>query len=81
MKTSELRQKTKTELQRSLQDFREKLRVLRFDLAAGKLKNVRQVRELKKDIAKILTILNSQKFIKKDKKEAVGEQKQTENKS
>ena len=57
MKTTELQQKSKSELQKILSDDREKLRQLRFDLAAGKVKNVREVRKIKKDIARILTIL------------------------
>ena len=57
MKTTELRQKSKSELQKLLQDNREKLRQLRFDLAAGKVKNVREIRKTKKDIARILTII------------------------
>jgi len=57
MKIQELRQKNKVELQKILQDNREKLRQLRFDLAAGKVKNVREIRLIKKDIARILTIL------------------------
>lgn len=58
MKTAQLRQKSKSELQRMLADFREKLREMRFNLVSGKVKNIREVRELKKDIARILTILN-----------------------
>ena len=57
MKTTELRQKSKSELQKILSDNREKLRQLRFDLAAGKVKNVREVRKIKKDIARIRTVL------------------------
>lgn len=57
MKVKELRQKSKTELQKLLQDYREKLRALRFDLASGKVRNVREIRKIKKDIARILTIL------------------------
>ena len=57
MKTKELQQKSKSELQKILADSREKLRQLRFDLAAGKVKNVREVRKIKKDIAKVLTLL------------------------
>lgn len=45
------------ELQRILQEKREKLREFRFNLAAGKVKNIREIRETKKDIARILTIL------------------------
>lgn len=57
MKISELRQKTKDELQKLIRDDRERLRSLSFDLASGKVKNVREMRELKKDIARILTLL------------------------
>ena len=57
MKIAELRQKTKEELQKLVVDYRERLRVLRFDLASGKVKNVREIRQLKKDIARILTLL------------------------
>ena len=59
MKIQELRQKNKVELQKLLQDNRERLRQLRFDLAAGKVKNVREIRLIKKDIARILTLLKS----------------------
>lgn len=57
MKAKELRQKSKPELEKLLRDLREKLRQLKFDLAAGKLKNVREIREVKRDIARILTLL------------------------
>tara|TARA_Y100000310_G_C20606158_1_gene775570 strand:+ start:251 stop:433 length:183 start_codon:yes stop_codon:yes gene_type:complete len=57
MKTKELRQKPKTELDRLLHEKRENLRQFRFDLESGKVKNVRAIRENKKDIAKILTLL------------------------
>lgn len=57
MRIAELRQKSKTELQKILAENREKLRQLRFDLAAGKIKNVREIRKTKKAIAQILTLL------------------------
>jgi large subunit ribosomal protein L29 len=57
MKITELRQKSKTELEKILTESREKLRQLRFDLASGKVKNVREIRKIKKDIARILTII------------------------
>jgi len=57
MKISEIKQKPKNELQKLLQDDRDNLRQLRFDLSAGKVKNVREIRKIKKDIARILTIL------------------------
>ncbi len=57
MKITEIRQKSKLELQKLLQDSREKLRQLRFDLASGKVKNVREIRMTRRDIARILTII------------------------
>ena len=57
MKTPELKQKSKPELQKLLIDSKERLRSLKFDLASGKVKNVREIRELKKNIARILTLL------------------------
>lgn len=59
MKIDELQQKSKTELQARLAESRERLRQLRFDLVSGKVKNVKEIREIKKDIARILTIINS----------------------
>lgn len=48
---------SKPELARVLNEKRERLRELRFNLVAGKVKNVREIRETKKDIARILTLL------------------------
>lgn len=58
MKSTELRQKSKAELEKILKESNEKLRQLRFDLVSGKIKNVREIRKIKKEIARILTILN-----------------------
>lgn len=57
VKVGELRKKSKAQLNKILQKKREKLRTLRFNLASGKIKNVREIREVKKDIARIMTIL------------------------
>ena len=57
MKTIEFQKKSKSELKKLIRDKGEHLRVLRFSLAVGKLKNVREIRETKKDIARILTFL------------------------
>ena len=61
MEAKELIQTKKEELQKLLQEKREALRQLKFDLASGKVKNVREIRVFKKDIARILTILNLKK--------------------
>ena len=58
MKIAELRRKSKPELKKLLNDNGEKLRQLRFDLSAGKVKNVREIRRIKREIAQILTLLH-----------------------
>lgn len=65
MKAKDLRKMSEKELQKILKDEREKLLKLRFDLASGRLKNVREIRERKKNIARILTILNKKNAQKK----------------
>jgi large subunit ribosomal protein L29 len=62
MKNSELRQKSKEELKATLKENREKLSRFRFDLAAGKVKNIKPLRSLKKEIARILTILRVEEY-------------------
>ncbi len=61
MKITEIRKKSKSELDKLLQESKNKIRALRFDLASGKVKNVREIRKTKKDIARILTILKKEK--------------------
>lgn len=61
MKIKELRKKTPMQLKKLEFPLREELRQLRFDLASGKVKNVRRIREIKRDIARILTLLSSTK--------------------
>lgn len=58
MKIKELRKKSKNELKSLLNEQREKLRGLRFDVSLKQSKNVRKIRNTKKNIARILTILN-----------------------
>lgn len=58
MKIAELKEKTSKALDTLLNNDREKLRKLKFDLSAGKVKNVRSIRALKKDIARIKTIIS-----------------------
>lgn len=57
MKAAELRKKTDQELEGLLKEQREKLLKLKMDLALGKLKNVKEIKQTKKVIARILTIL------------------------
>lgn len=52
------KQKKPADLKKDLKEMRDKLWQLRIDLASGKVKNVREIRGLKKDIARVLTIIN-----------------------
>ena len=61
MKPSDLRKKTEKELQDSERGLKEKARALRFQLASGKVKNVREIRLTKKSIAQLKTIMNEKK--------------------
>ncbi|MDD3032432.1 MAG: 50S ribosomal protein L29 [Candidatus Pacebacteria bacterium] len=59
MKTQELKKLSKEELVKSLDENRKKAQEMRMDLATSKVKNVKELNEIKKTIAKILTILNT----------------------
>ena len=59
MKIHELKQKSKEDMLKMLQEDKEKLRQLRFDLSAGKVKNVREVRRIRKEIARISTLIKA----------------------
>lgn len=64
MKINEIKNKTKEELNKLLASQRESLRELRFKDKNKQLKNIREIRLVKKIAARVLTVLNSNK--KKD---------------
>jgi len=57
MTIKELTGKNTAELTRLLSTEREKLRDLRFKVAQGQLKDVREVREARHTVARIMTLL------------------------
>lgn len=57
MKVNELRQKSKEELEALLQEKKSRVDELRFLLQQKKAKNVKEAAGIKKDIARILTLL------------------------
>ncbi len=61
MKAQELRKRDKKELEKMVQEFRKKLSDLRFKFSSGKLKNVKEINNSKKEMARILTILKETK--------------------
>jgi len=58
MKASELRKKTLPELFKLLEEERNKLFKLRMDKALGKLKQTHLLKMTRKNIARILTVIN-----------------------
>jgi large subunit ribosomal protein L29 len=62
MKTSEIRSLADADLGRRLDDSYQELFNLRFQRASGQLKNTARVREVKKQIAQIKTILRQREL-------------------
>lgn len=58
LKAKELRQKPKEELNKILQEEKIKLRDLNFKMAGSQIKNFNELKETRKSIAVILTVLN-----------------------
>ncbi len=61
MKMSEITNKTAADLTKMLDEKREALRVSRFGSAGAKNKNVKEAMTIRRDIARIMTALNSPK--------------------
>ncbi len=57
MKSSELRDLSIEELQKKLVDFKEELFSLRFQTVTGQLGNPMRIKEVKRNIARVKTIL------------------------
>jgi len=53
-----LKNKSLEELQKLFEDNQEKLRKLSFDLSTSKLKNIKEIKEVKRLNARILTFMN-----------------------
>jgi large subunit ribosomal protein L29 len=64
-KTADLRAKTPDELQQNLLDLRKEQFNFRFQKSTGKIENTSRIRVVRRDIAKIKTLLNEVKSGKK----------------
>ncbi|MBQ8215836.1 MAG: 50S ribosomal protein L29 [Clostridia bacterium] len=58
MKASELRNMTAEELNSKLKDLKEELFNLRFQHAINQLDNPHKIEDVKKDIARVMTVLH-----------------------
>ena len=58
MKVSEIREMTSEQLNNKLKELKEELFNLRFQHAINQLENTNRIGEVKKDIARVMTVLN-----------------------
>lgn len=56
----QLKNASAPELEKRVSEAREKLWALQKDIELGKQKNVKEARSLRKDIARMLTVINDQ---------------------
>jgi len=61
LKAKDIVELAETELEQRLKDSREELFNLRFQHATGQLENTSRLRQVRRDIARLLTVQNSQK--------------------
>lgn len=62
VKASKLREFTSEELNHKLEEFKNELFNLRFQLATGQLENPMRLKAVKKDIARVKTILREREL-------------------
>lgn len=61
MKSTELREQSMDELERRLADFREQLFKLRFQKSTGQIEDPNRIRQAKRNIARVLTVINERR--------------------
>ncbi len=62
MKAKELRELTDQELVKKLNDAKDELFRLRFQLATGQLDNYMRIREVRKNIARVKTVMREREI-------------------
>ena len=62
MKVNKIREMSSPELEKELGELEKELFKLKFSLATHSLTNSKKIKEVKKDIARIKTILNERKL-------------------
>lgn len=73
MKARDLREKSDSELMEQERELREELFNLRFQHATGQLENTMALVRVKKDIARVRTILRQRELSGEGKREASGD--------
>jgi large subunit ribosomal protein L29 len=62
MKASEIREKTQSELDKELKELKSELFKLRFQLATNQLENPMRIKEVKKSIARVKTVMREREL-------------------
>ncbi|MCR4436254.1 MAG: 50S ribosomal protein L29 [Clostridiales bacterium] len=62
MKASEIREKSRVELDKELKDLKSELFKLRFQLATNQLENPMKLKDVKKSIARVKTIMREREL-------------------
>lgn len=68
MKAKDMRNKSNKELQKQLTDMQTQLNTLLIDYKTKEVKNVKQISALKKDIARVKTVLNEASLVEGESK-------------
>jgi large subunit ribosomal protein L29 len=61
MKAAELRERSVDELDKALSDLEEQLFKLRFQKSTGQIENPNKIRQVRKDIARVLTVIRERR--------------------
>ncbi|HSL17886.1 MAG TPA: 50S ribosomal protein L29 [Methylomirabilota bacterium] len=61
MKAKTLRDRSSDELTKNLSDLEEQLFKLRFQKSTGQIENPVKIREVRRDIARVLTVINERR--------------------
>lgn len=80
MEFKELKKQSVSDLHRILAENRDKLRELRFKDANKQLKNVRDIRAIKQEIAQVLTLLNQKTSVSSPAKDESVKDEKSDNK-
>ncbi len=63
MKAGEMRERSPEELNKTLGDLEEQLFKLRFQKSTGQIENPQKIREVRKNIARVLTVLSERRTV------------------
>ena len=62
MKANEIRELTTAEIEQNVKEMKEELFNLRFQLATGQLENTARIKEVKKTIARLKTVMREREL-------------------